>query len=103
MLRNKVGGEIRAIAREDFFKLMDESLHERMNEMLARPDVDGMMAYQIPDMWSSQFGRISAVIFGPGCSIKTAFDAAAGHLGETPSQFAYPTFVYVKGSEAIAA
>jgi hypothetical protein len=102
MLTNMVGGAVRAIDRDQLYAMIDESLHERLDELLERPGVDGAMVYQVLQMDSSRCGEIRVVMFGPYCAIKTAADAANSRLGDVPSRFAYATFVYVK-PQALAA
>jgi hypothetical protein len=61
--------------------------------MAARHDVEGVMAFRVEQLDSSQAGHMTFLIYGPGCTYKTVDEIAAGRLGDVPSRFAYP-FAY---------
>lgn len=74
-----------------------ENIRKRIEELLARPDVDGLCVFRVIAMDSSQFGRTSVMPFGPGCAtFKKEEDAYEKHLNDLPSQRQYLTNVYRK-------
>ena len=95
-LKNEISGTVQQVSLKDFLAEFDESVHSVIEERLARPGVAGVMQYVVLDMSSSQLGKSTAMIFGPGCTYKTAAEAAAGHLGDVPSRFQYPQIYYLK-------
>lgn len=69
----------------------------KLEELLARDDVLGMVVFRCNMLDSSQLGRCTAVIFGPGCENKTLEELAAKRLGDVPSRFMDAESYYLKG------
>lgn len=70
---------------------------KKLEDCLAREDVLGMVVFRCNMMDSSQFGRCTAVIFGPGCENKTLEELSAKRLGDVPSRFMNAESYYLKG------
>lgn len=70
---------------------------KKLEELLAREDVQGMVVFRCNMMDSSQFGRVTAVLFGPGCENKTLEELSSKRLGDVPSRFMDAESYYLKG------
>lgn len=70
---------------------------KKLEELLARDDVLGMVVFRCNMMDSSQLGRCTAVIFGPGCEHKTLEELSSKRLGDVPSRFMDAESYYLKG------
>lgn len=86
---------IKHVTRDEFVAMFDSSVHDALTEHLARTDVAGICCFECLDMSSSQCGRRTAVIFGPGCTYK-AEPQPDEHLYDLPSQRQYPVAIYLK-------
>lgn len=90
-MKNSISGEVRQVSWDHMIELADKSVRERLCTAADREGVAGMVMYEVLDMSSSQHGRRSFLVYGPGCvSAKTLEEAIAGRLGDVPSRFAYP-------------
>lgn len=83
-------------SKEEFLAQFDPEVHPRINALLERPDVHGLILFENPNFDSSAFGERTAVIFGPGCTYKSAGEVEGKWLNDLPSQRQYPRAVYVK-------
>src|SRR5262245_48952029 len=95
-IRNPISGTVKAVPLDQLLAMADEDIRERLTSMLAQSHVSGLMCYEVLQMDSSQFGHRHFMIYGPGCTYRTAADAANGRLGDVPSRFAYPVAYYEK-------
>lgn len=81
---------------ELFLGMFDPSVHAAIESRLARPGVIGVACFENQDFSSSRFGDRTALIYGPGCTIKTRDEIAKQRLGDVPSRFQYPVAYYEK-------
>lgn len=95
-MRNDVSGEITVTVWNDVLKMADQTLRDQLTAMATGDGVAGVMVYECIDLSSKRLGHKSFMIFGPGCTYKTIEEAAAGRLGDVPSRFQYPKYVWLK-------
>lgn len=88
-------GSIKEIATSE--REVPPETKKKLEELLARDDVLGMVVFRCSMMDSSQLGRCTAVIFGPGCENKTLEELSAKRLGDVPSRFMDAESYYLKG------
>lgn len=83
-------------SKEEFFAQFDPEVHAKIEALLKRSDVDGAILFENTNLSSSACGERTAVIFGPGCTYKSAGSAEGKWLNDLPSQRQYPRAAYVK-------
>lgn len=95
-MNNMIGGKIEQVDRETFIKLFDIEIQYKIEDNINRSDVDGIVYFVNMQMDSSNLGMSTGLIYGPGCTYKTAEEICKGRLGDLPSRFQYPTKIYIK-------
>lgn len=96
-LRNPVSGPVQVIASvHDYLELFDASVRDIIFRGMSQPHVTGACCFEVLQLDSSQAGRRCSLIFGPGCTRKTAEECVAAPVGSTPSTFAYPKYIYFR-------
>lgn len=78
-------------------KVIPPETKASLDKLLARDDVLGMVLFRCMMMDSSNLGRCTAVVFGPGCENKTLEELSAKRLGDVPSRFMDAESYYLKG------
>jgi hypothetical protein len=94
--RHPISAEVTEKSLGDYLALFDVSVRPAILMGLDRPDVSGAVCFEGIDMSMPNLGQRPSLIFGPGCTYKTAEEITAGHLGDVPSRFQYPTCIYIK-------
>lgn len=90
---------MRKFTRNVAYDHVDPDLHPRLDELLATPGYDGFIICQNQQLDSRNVGHITAVSFGPACTIKSVEALPKGwHLHDLPSQREYPIGYYRKES-----
>lgn len=72
-------------------EVFEKPLHDRVDtavKLLAEPSSQGLLLYQCVDMWSSQFGAGSLLVFGPTRTVES-LEKAPQYIGDLPSQRRY--------------
>lgn len=91
---------------EDYLKLFDKSVHEKIRESARRPGVTHVVCFECLDMWSSRLGKRDSMIVGTQQSftIEKVLTTKFCRLGDLPSRFQYPVaYASVKDVAAPAA
>jgi hypothetical protein len=68
----------------------DASVHDQLRRLATMPGTTHIVVFENIQMDSSECGAKSALGIGPMRTTKTLEEAAAGHLGDLPSQRKYP-------------
>ncbi len=92
-MKNAIGGDIVKVGYYELLRLASPEIEHLIMAGCTRKGADGYAVFRVEQMDSSAYGKISFMLFGPGCTYKTIDEVAGRHLGQTPSQFAYP-FAY---------
>jgi hypothetical protein len=82
------------ITRDELFAMFDKSVQDKLNALLAKQGVDGLVVFENEIFVSSDFGARTAVAVGSGCTYKTIAECEGGYLNEPPSQRQYPFAYY---------
>lgn len=77
------------LPQAEYLRLFDPSVRDAVRASLQRPGVAAAICYEVLDMCSSQHGRRTSMICGPGCTY-TLEQGLSHRLGDVPSRFAYP-------------
>jgi len=84
------------IERAELVSKFDDQVRPKLAALAENnPTATHIVVFQNLDMWSSQFGKVSAVAVGPGCTVESLEVAAKSHLGDLPSQRQYAVSYYV--------
>lgn len=78
------------VPMSEALKLMHPDVHYRIREAIIRYDAKGVIIFENQNFSSHEFGRRTAVIYGPKCTYKTPEDAEGQWLNDLPSQRQYP-------------
>jgi hypothetical protein len=98
-LKHPVSGPVQVVPMiSEFLELFDASVRDRIFKNISQPDVSGCVCFEVLQLDSSSRGHRQALIYGPGCTYKTAEEICAGHLGDVPSRFAYPKYIFIRGT-----
>lgn len=82
---------LKMLTKQEFFALFDESVHDRIREVMQRyPDAEAVVVFENVDFCSSQFGARSALPVGPSNTFKSVSDTEGKWLNDLPSQRQYP-------------
>lgn len=96
-LKNRLTGEAEMQIDHSLPKTVPVEIKAKLDAFLAQETVDGFVVFENVDLGSSELGRRSALPFGSSCAtLKKAEDALGQHLGDVPSRFQYPRYVYRK-------
>ena len=87
---------IKTISLEDIMRVYAVDDQEKINKLLERTDVDGLIVFENMQMDSSSFAARSVVAYGPGCTYKSPADVEGKWLNDLPSQRQHPTYFYKK-------
>ena len=94
---NHLNGTIQEASWIEFLELFDRSVWSHIEKRQAQDHVSGVMCMDNPDFCSSEFGKRTAMIFGPGCTYQTAEEASKAVLGaDSASRRQYAAYVYLK-------
>ena len=89
-----VSGEIKEVRETEFMALFDPELHDKIMAAVGRfRDAEAVVCFEVLDMGSSLLGCRTALVVGPSCT-STLVQAASERLGDSPSRFAYPKYVW---------
>lgn len=102
MVTNMIGGIVKPVSKIEFWSLFSPPMQDELANKACDEGVVGFVCFENLQMDSSQFGKRSAVAFGPGCTSANPRDVVARfpRLGETPSQFQYPTCYCITKDES---
>lgn len=90
---------MKKFTRAEAYGHIDEDLHVKLDNLLAQPGYDGFVICQNQQLDSRARGHITAVSFGPACTLKSIETIPEGwHLHDLPSQREYPIGYYRKES-----
>jgi len=87
---------MKKINKEQLLELFDPSVHGKIEELLAKSDVNGAIVFENHDMCSSNLGARTAVIYGDNQTYKTAEQAHGKWINDLPSQRQYADSYYEK-------
>ena len=59
---------------DELLTMLHKETHDKVREMLAPPAVKGMVVFECVDVRSSCLGDRKALIYGPGCTYKYAYE-----------------------------
>jgi hypothetical protein len=93
-MTHPVSGPVRELNETEFLGLFDASVRDRIKANSQKPGVDAVVCFENLQMDSSEFGKRSALIMGPGCSHALTEIETGGRLGDTPSRHQYPTALW---------
>ena len=82
----------------EFRDKFDDSVHEKLAELLAKHSTDALVLFENHDMSSSSFGDRSAIAVGPDLTYKSIEDCRGRHLNDLPSQRQYSVAYCMKTS-----
>ena len=94
--KNPISGEIKQLPFLDYLNLFDKSVIGAIGDQLRRPGVSGAVCFEGLDLSMPNLGQRTSLIFGRDCTYKTAEEITAGRLGDVPSRFQYPQYIYIK-------
>jgi hypothetical protein len=79
----------------DYLKADAEHAEKLRNVLAAHPNAEGLVIYECLQMDSSELGRRTTMVVGPGCEGAESIEKASqGHLYDLPSQRQYPRAYY---------
>lgn len=84
---------MKQITPDELFAMFDESVHQTIRDRVAwkQPaDTEAVVVFENQQMDSSAFGDRTAVVVGPGCTIRSVKACKNQHLNDLPSQRQYP-------------
>lgn len=93
-MRNPVSGEIKELPQKEFLELFDPTVHSKIVANSCKPGVEAVVCLENLQMDSSNFGKRTALIVGPGCTYQLKHLEGEFRLGELPSTFQYPVSVW---------
>lgn len=77
---------MKEITMKELCDMFDKSVHEAIERISKRDDVSHVVVFENQDFCSSEFGKRTAMIIGPGCTYKTLDDIKNRYLNDLPSQ-----------------
>jgi hypothetical protein len=98
VIKNPISGPLEELALLKFLERFDESVHTQILERFNRKDVDGAVLFENIQLDSSNLGKRTACIYGPGCTYETLEKISQGWLNDLPSQRQYPV-AYVRKAD----
>ena len=86
-------GRMRELPVDRLLEMFDAAIRPEITERAFLMEATHIAVFEVLQMDSSSSGQCSAVcVGGPDSAYRTLKEAAAGRLGDIPSQFSYPTY-----------
>jgi hypothetical protein len=98
MVTNVIGGEVKSVSKAQFFALFSPPMQDELEEKWTDEGAAGFVCYENLQMDSSEFGKRTAHVFGPGFAYNSVGQVVRSvpRLGGAPSRFQYPVAYCVK-------